>query len=87
MTVHRSHSTPGDDDGVFEHLVFSDGVAAVSVYVETAAVADGFRSGTNRHGTTHAFSHIKQGTLITVVGDVPAVTVQLIGQSVRQVAP
>ena len=87
MTVHRFHNMPGDDNGVFEHLVFSDGLAAVSVYVETTTVPDGFRGGTNRHGTTHAFSHSKEGNLITVIGDVPALTVQLIGQSVEQVAP
>jgi sigma-E factor negative regulatory protein RseB len=87
MTVHRFHSLPGDENGVFEHLVYSDGLAAVSVYVESTAVAEGFHSGVKRHGTTHAFSRIEEDMLITVVGDVPALTVQLIGKSVEQVAP
>ena len=87
MTVHRSHRMPDDQDGLFEHLVYSDGLAAVSVYVESTAVPEGFRGGINRHGTTHAFSRSKNDMLITVIGDVPALTVELIGKSVEQVAP
>ena len=87
MTVHRFHEVPGAEHGMFEHLVYSDGLAAVSVYVESAAVPEGFRSGTNRHGTTHAFSRSNENMLITVVGDVPALTVELIGKSVEQVSP
>lgn len=87
MTVHRFHRVPGDENAMFEHLVYSDGLAAVSVYVESTNVPEGFRSGINRHGTTHAFSRLKEEMLITVVGDVPAMTVQLIGNSVEQVAP
>lgn len=87
MTVHRFHEVSGAEDGVFEHLVYSDGLAAVSVYVESAVVPEGFRSGTNRHGTTHAFSRSNENMLITVIGDVPALTVELIGKSVEQVSP
>lgn len=87
MTVHRFHRMPGNDKDVYEHLVYSDGLAAVSVYVESTAVPDEFRSGVNRHGTTHAYSRSMGDMLITVIGDVPALTVQLIGKSVAQVSP
>lgn len=86
MTVHRVHNMPGGKNDVFEHMVFSDGLATVSVYVEAAKNAGEQNGGVNRHGTTHAFSRSSENRLITVVGDVPAQTVKLIGNSVEQVA-
>lgn len=66
----------------FEHLIYSDGIAAVSVYVESADKTSSMNMGLTRLGTTHAFSHELDGEIITVLGDVPAVTVKLIGESV-----
>jgi len=72
---------------IFEHLVYSDGLAAVSVYIETANdKAQSKRNSTSRLGTTHAYSRVSDGILITVVGDVPAITVQIIGNSVSRVS-
>ena len=71
-------------DGVFEHLVYSDGFATVSVYVETSPESGSGMEGTSRLGTTHAFSRKATGVSITVIGDVPARTVQFIGNAVRQ---
>ena len=72
---------------MYEHLVYSDGLAAVSVYVESVDEESGRQPGVSRMGTTHAFSRISDGMLITVVGDVPAITVKTIGNAVSPVSP
>jgi sigma-E factor negative regulatory protein RseB len=70
---------------IYEHLVYSDGLVAVSVYVENVKPDNDLRTGMSRLGTTHAFSRTTQDMLITVVGDVPEITVQFIGNSVKVV--
>lgn len=75
------------DQGIFEHLVYSDGLAAVSVYVESSDGEVGQNTGLSRMGTTHAFSREADGVLITVIGDVPEVTVRRIGDAVAAVSP
>lgn len=66
----------------YEHLVYSDGLAAVSVYVENDGSAPDHPEITQQHGTTHVFTRAAEGMLVTVVGNVPAGTVQMIGKSV-----
>ncbi len=76
------------DQQIFEHLVYSDGLAAVSVYVESADPdAQDQETGTSRLGTTHTYSRVTGGVLITVVGDVPVITVQFIGNAVSLASP
>ena len=74
-----SHSHNADAEGVYEHMVYSDGLAAVSVYVEKHGVnAPSVTQGISRLGTNNAYTR-KQGSLqITVIGEVPAVTVKSI---------
>lgn len=77
------------------HLVYSDGVATVSVFVEAELPA---RSGADsrpspaaqppmeglaRVGSGYAFSTVIQGHQVTAVGEVPAETVETIAHSVR----
>jgi sigma-E factor negative regulatory protein RseB len=80
LTAHRYKGLK--EEGVFEHLVYSDGIAAVSVYVESGA---GMKSvpGLSRLGTTHAYSRSLDDVTITVVGDVPAITVKTIGNAIE----
>ena len=85
LTAHRYFGPR--DSGMYEHLVYSDGLAAVSVYVESGDSEGAQDPGLSRHGTTHAFSKTADGVVITVVGDVPAVTVELIGDAVVAAAP
>jgi len=75
------------DDAVMEHLVYSDGLAAVSVYIESAQEAAEQQPGLSALGTTHAFSKAGDGVSITVIGEVPAITVRLIAESVAPVSP
>ncbi len=86
LTVHRYLGQ--QDPQIFEHLVYSDGLAAVSVYVESADPdAQDQGNGTSRLGTTHTYSRVTDGVLITVVGDVPVITVQSIGDAVSPTSP
>lgn len=83
MTMHRYQDGSKEGQGEFEHLVYSDGMAAVSVYVEEPVMRGRQPERIERHGTTHTFSGVVNGKKVTVVGDVPAATVRLIGKSVR----
>lgn len=86
LTSHRSLGK--SEKEIYEHLVYSDGLAAVSVYIESSDEdAPGQNPSMSRMGTAHAYSRISNGVAITVVGDVPAVTVQTIGDAVRPKKP
>jgi len=75
------------------HLVYSDGLATVSVFVEEqpasgAAAAPDTQAeppmqGLARVGSGYAFSTVVQGHQVTAVGEVPAQTVEFIAHSVR----
>ena len=77
------------------HLVYSDGLATVSVFVEAqreeqAAVpqqaappAEAPLQGLARVGSGFAFSTVVQGHQVTAVGEVPAQTVEFIAHSVK----
>ncbi len=76
LTSH-SHTT-GAVDGVYEHMVYSDGLAAVSVYVEQQGIESVIKPGVSQLGTNNAYTR-KLGVLqITVIGEVPAITVKSI---------
>jgi len=65
-----------------EHFVYSDGLAAVSVFIEKMGSRSRAISGINRMGAVHAFGKVVDGYQVTVVGEVPAKTVGMIGESV-----
>jgi len=85
LTAHRYSA--GAEKDVYEHLVYSDGLAAVSVYVESIPAENTIPTGSRQLGTTHAYSRTSDDVMITVVGDVPAITVKLIGNNVEVTAP
>lgn len=85
LTSHRQQEQ--QDGSSFEHLVYSDGIATVSVYVETLQQEPALNLGLGQLGTTHVFSRRLGGEVVTVLGDVPAATVQLIAQSVGSGKP
>jgi len=67
------------------HLVYSDGLATVSVFVEpgTATAPSPGPQEPVRVGSGFAFSTVVQGHQVTAVGEVPEVTVEFIAHSVR----
>ena len=82
LTSHRYLGQ--NEQELYEHLVYSDGLAAVSVYVENSHEdPPNQKFSVSKMGTTHAYARVTDGVLITVVGDVPAITVQAIGEAVR----
>jgi len=85
LTVHRAYDR--QDEGIYEHMVYSDGLAAVSVYIESNPSETEPTSEVRKIGTTHAFTRSAGDLLITVVGDVPAVTIKMIGDGVKTAAP
>ena len=72
------------------HLVFTDGVASVSVFVEST-LAPGLPpsasspeiSGAVRVGSASTFSTVVEGHRVIAVGEVPPGTVQLIAKSIK----
>lgn len=66
------------------HLVVTDGVATVSVFVETPALGRVPRVGSGRIGAAAAYTTVVEGHQVTAVGEVPARTVEAIA---RQVVP
>lgn len=69
-----------------EHLVYTDGLAAVSVFVEKrGGDAKNFMIGPSRMGAVNAFGARVQDYQVTTVGEAPAETIALIGGSVMPV--
>jgi sigma-E factor negative regulatory protein RseB len=85
MTANRNPAEGPQHD--FHHQVYSDGLASVSLYVEPMEHAAGAGLGLREVGTSHIFSRKDGDFLITVVGDVPAITVRQIAESVRRSQP
>jgi sigma-E factor negative regulatory protein RseB len=68
---------------VVEHLVYSDGLAAVSVFIEREEPAKkGVIQGATGMGAVHAFGRVVGKYHVTVIGEVPAATVSMIAASV-----
>lgn len=63
-----------------EHHVYGDGLALVSVYIEPRAAAVEPLSGSAQRGALHLFGRALGGVHITVVGEVPALTVERMAQ-------
>jgi len=82
LTESNVRTMPGGDHPV-EHLVYSDGLASVSVFVEPAEATDKALSGLSRMGAAHAFTLVVDGRQITAVGEVPPNTVERIARSLR----
>lgn len=68
-------------DQVVDHLVLSDGFASVSVYLEnqTSSMPAGVQSA----GAVNSFSRMLDDYSITVMGEVPAATLEMIAEGVK----
>lgn len=64
-----------------EHLVYSDGLATVSVFIEDPHTKSEVTDGFSRMGSTNAFSLTLRGRKVTAVGEVPRQTVRTIASS------
>lgn len=80
IAAYRSYPMQQGDASV-DHLVFSDGLATVSVYVEPTG-SESPLSGAGRMGAVSTYARVHAGHQIVVVGDVPMATVRQIGGAV-----
>jgi sigma-E factor negative regulatory protein RseB len=83
LTITRVQTIGGT---IVRHMVFSDGLASVSVFIEPRAATDE-KPGLARVGIAHAFSTEIQDHRVTAVGEVPATTVQAMATSVARETP
>lgn len=68
-----------------QHLVYSDGLASVSVYVEPLETKIDLPATLASRGTLNIYSFSKDSWRFTVLGDVPAATVTAIAESLGPV--
>ena len=66
---------------VVTHMVFSDGMAAVSVFIESKSDASP-HEGLSRQGAINIYRRTVGDQMVTVIGEAPALTVRQIGDSV-----
>ena len=78
------HQRLHKDNGNAEHLVFSDGLATVSVYVERLSSPARAFEGSASMGAMNAYGKLVDGYQVTVVGEVPQATVKMIAHSVSR---
>ncbi len=68
-----------------EQLIYSDGLNSVSIFMEKIRARHSHLHGGSRMGSVNAFGTIVNAHFITVVGDVPARTVEKIGGAIQYV--
>jgi sigma-E factor negative regulatory protein RseB len=81
LTISRVQRIAGSQAPV-SHLVFSDGLASVSVFIEPRPASPIEPAGLARVGSSYAFSTDVANHRVTAVGEVPATTVQAIANAV-----
>ena len=92
MAARSAQVMPGSNDPV-SHLVFSDGLASVSVFVEmqqtTTQTSDGqtVTEESTRLGSSSVYSTVMGGRKVTAVGEVPPATVRSIASSFSSQGP
>lgn len=72
-----------DQRGIMEHVVLSDGLSAISVF-RSRQVVSGQQpafAGLSQMGAVNAYGRVVGRTHITVIGEAPAQTVRMIGDS------
>jgi len=74
---HHSRVTPA------YHMVYSDGMASVSVFVEQLKEVDKPVIGMSSMGPVNAYSSFMGNDYVTVIGEVPSATVRMIAESVK----
>ncbi len=82
LAIDKVQQLPGRPHAV-RHMVYSDGLATVSVYVEPAVQADAIE-GPLQMGAMNAYGRALDGHQAIVVGEVPAAAVEQIAQSLAR---
>ena len=86
VTGHFKQTMPNSNQPA-DHMVLSDGLASISIYIENfAAESQGF-VGASQMGAINIFGTIHDDYKVTVVGEVPENTVKMISESVYNDSP
>ncbi len=80
LSVATQSSIAGSDTPV-GHLVYSDGLATVSVFIEASAAQADMPDGFSTAGSTNAYSQTFGDRKVTAIGEVPRRTVRRIASS------
>lgn len=67
------------------HMVYSDGLATVSIFIEKLVAGPELAEGLSRMGGVNAYARVTNGFQVTAVGEVPQATVQRMANSVNSV--
>jgi sigma-E factor negative regulatory protein RseB len=86
LTVPEARVAPDAGSGL-RHLVYSDGLATVSLFIEPAVAASEQAEGLSQIGAANAYTTTVGGHMITAVGEVPARTVEIFALSARPLKP
>ena len=82
IATRSAQAMPGSSE-LTAHLVFTDGIASVSVFVEPRKADSSSAQGAARVGSSSAYSTVVDGHQVTAVGEVPPSTVELIAKQVK----
>jgi sigma-E factor negative regulatory protein RseB len=81
LVANRRQVVPGVEMPV-QHLIFSDGFASISVFIEPARPGGPVPPESSSVGSANAFTTVVHGRVVTAVGEVPLETVRDVAQSV-----
>ena len=70
------------DSGELEHMVFTDGLSTVSVFIKQAHAGQSGMVGLSKMGAVHAYRTTVDDHRITVMGEVPAGTVEFLASGI-----
>jgi sigma-E factor negative regulatory protein RseB len=68
-----------------DHLVFSDGLASVSLFIRAGAPGERPSRGAGRAGPASALSTVVDGYQVTAIGEVPANTLEALARGLQKV--
>ena len=74
----------GDGDNESLHLMYSDGLASVSVFIESGENSPHYLEGSSKMGALNAYGTHIDGVQVTVMGEVPEATVARIAHSMER---
>ena len=84
LVASRLQSIPGSPMPA-QHLIFSDGMAAISIFIEPSAPSGPRPPESSTMGSANAYTTSVKGHVVTAIGEVPAATVREIANSVAPV--
>ncbi len=61
-----------------QHIVLNDGLATISIFIAPYEQGEPYSEGMSSSGALNAISRLKNGHIVTIIGDVPQKTVRLL---------